>query len=233
MKYIRYSLVSTKLPLCNLCHNKHRCPNFFLDTSSFHPQNDITNLNKTLTNFGCSSKARGERLRIYPGALGTRAFAKPGRFYFEVDVYLYVHHHLREDQIFEIGMAQVDEIDKKFTACACRYAWMMCVRMCPVCNTLCLQTWHDGKLLRHKSLKTHIQTGMKHVSKFGFLVNMEAGELQVVDAVNRLQFYRFKNVDVTRPLWPILGVFNSGRVNVSLTLRTGSEIDITKLYFKD
>ncbi|KAK3581638.1 hypothetical protein CHS0354_038157, partial [Potamilus streckersoni] len=99
-------------------------PNFFLDAGCFHPQNDITNLNKTLRNFGGSSKARGQRLEIYPGAIGTRAFIKPGRFYFEVDVNFYVHRHLREDQLFEIGMAQGEEIDKNFTACACRYAWM-------------------------------------------------------------------------------------------------------------
>ncbi|KAK3601956.1 hypothetical protein CHS0354_001779 [Potamilus streckersoni] len=200
------------------------CPDMVLDEGTVHPQCFLTSDGKSLKNTMGRGPVSALGLKNYRGVIATKAFSKSGRFYFEVIVHFFIKRQLRQDLIFEIGIARRNEIDKHYTADGSPYAWICCARRCPLCRTVCLQTWHNGQRLYHSPLTENAPPGTNLRTTIGFLLDMQTKQWFIVDAKNRRLFYRFRNVDTTKPLWPIFGAYNPDLVSVTLNIKTGRDI---------
>ncbi|XP_053404507.1 uncharacterized protein LOC123554052 isoform X2 [Mercenaria mercenaria] len=200
------------------------CPDFMYDASTCHPQNMVTSDSRTLKNVRGRTANIGTALKNYRGTIGTRPFSKAGRFYFEVVVYFFIKRQLRNDLIFEVAIARKSEIDKNYTVDGSPYAWTVCARRCPLCRTVCLMTFHNGVRLYHLPLTENSPPGTTLRTTIGFLVDMKQKQWFIVDAKNRRLFYRFKNIDTSKPLWPVFGAYSTEYVSVSLALKTGKDV---------
>ncbi|WAR27777.1 LIN41-like protein, partial [Mya arenaria] len=192
------------------------CPDFAFDPATCHPQNMVTADSRTLKNVRGRTANIGTALKNYRGALGTRAFGQAGRFYFE--------RQLRNDLIFEVAIARKSEIDRNYTVDGSPYAWTVCARRCPLCRTVCLMTFHNGVRLYHLPLTENAPPGTTLRTTVGFLIDTKTKQWFIVDAKNRRLFYRFKNIDTSKPLWPVFGAYSTEYVSVSLALRTGKDV---------
>ncbi|XP_052784297.1 uncharacterized protein LOC128220080 isoform X2 [Mya arenaria] len=200
------------------------CPDFAFDPATCHPQNMVTADSRTLKNVRGRTANIGTALKNYRGALGTRAFGQAGRFYFEVVVYFFIKRQLRNDLIFEVAIARKSEIDRNYTVDGSPYAWTVCARRCPLCRTVCLMTFHNGVRLYHLPLTENAPPGTTLRTTVGFLIDTKTKQWFIVDAKNRRLFYRFKNIDTSKPLWPVFGAYSTEYVSVSLALRTGKDV---------
>ncbi|KAL3846860.1 hypothetical protein ACJMK2_017814 [Sinanodonta woodiana] len=221
-----------------MCHHNDRvygdcvCPNFAMDGSTIDETNLLMNCGKTLTNWG-GCTAGYYRSRKYQGAIGTRSFATPGKFYFEVDIKFTIYRRLQEKLLFEIGIARREETERNRTVSGSKYGWVVCASTCSRCKTICLQTLHHGKVKRHKPLIPSWDPGNSCSAKMGIFIDTKAQQMVVIDAKQKSSFYRFKNVDYSQSLWPVFGTYNSGCASVELTTRTGSDILVPSIYFKE
>lgn len=126
--------------------------------------------------------------------------------------------------IFEIGLARKSEIDLNYTLDNHALAWTFCARRCNICRTICLQCWNNGQRLFHTPATESSPPGTTLKTTYGFLLDTRNKQWIIVDAKNRKFIFRFRNVDVSRPLWPTFGAYNPDLVNVTLTVRSGREI---------
>lgn len=197
---------------------------FTFDASTCHQQNMVTSDAKTLKNIRGRTNNTGTALKNYRGVIGNRAFSKNGRFYFEVVVYFFIKRQLRNDLIFEVAITRKSEIDKNYTVDGSPHAWTVCARRCPLCRTVCLMTFHNGVRLYHLPLTENSPPGTTLRTTIGFLVDIPQQQWYIVDAKNRRLFYRFKAIDTSKPLWPVFGAYSTEYVSVSLTLKTGKDV---------
>lgn len=163
-------------------------------------------------------------LQYYRGVLGTRPFSKLGQYYFEVSINFFVKRSLRQDLIFEIALCRRGDVDNNYSVDCNKFAWAMCARRCPLCRAICLQAWNNGQRLFHTPVTENDPPGTSLKTTIGFLLNTRMKTWFAVDVKNRKGIYKFKNLDVSRPLWPVFGVYNPDLTNVTLTLRSGKEI---------
>lgn len=197
-----------------------------MDLARLHVQNDITEDGRTLKNQkGRKSSGRNvaAAFKTYRGTIATRPLGKVGQYYFEVQVYIFIKRMLRQDLIFEVGISRKPEIDKNYTVDCHPHAWVVCARRCPICRTVCLQAWHDGQRLYHRRIATAAAPGTTVNATYGFLLDARNKQWLIMDAVNRKYLYRFRNVDVSKSLWPVFGAYNPDLVNVTLTLQEGKD----------
>ncbi|KAK3601957.1 hypothetical protein CHS0354_001780 [Potamilus streckersoni] len=221
-----------------MCHHNDRvygdcvCPNFAMDGSTIHETNLLMNCGKTLTNCG-GSTAGHKRSGKYHGIIGTRPFATPGKFYFEVDIKFTIYRRLQDKLLFEIGVARREETERNHTVSGSKYGWVVCASTCSFCKTICLQTLHNRKVKRHKPLIPKSDPGNSCLAKVGIFIDTRAHQMVVIDAKQKSLFYRFKNVDYSQPLWPVFGTYNSGCASVKLTTRTARDVLVPSIYFKE
>lgn len=199
-------------------------PDFTFDAQTCHTQDMVTADSRTLKNVRGRIAHIGTALKNFRGVIGTKPISKSGRFYFEVVVYFFIKRTMRNDLIFEVALARKSEIDKNYTVDGSPYAWTVCARRCPLCRTVCLMTYHNGVRFYHNPLTESSPPGTTLRTTIGFLMDMKTRQWFIVDAKNRRLFYRFKNIDTSKPLWPVFGAYSSEYVSVSLALKTGKDI---------
>ena len=85
-------------------------------------------------------------------------------------------------------------------------------------------TFHNGVRLYHNPLTENSPPGTTLRTTIGFLMDMTTKQWFIVDAKNRRLFFRFKGIDITKPIWPVFGAYSTEYVSVSLALKTGKDI---------
>lgn len=203
------------------------CPEFSFDLKSTYHQYELSEDYKTLINQKSRrppSRDLSTAFQNYRGTIATKPLGKTNQHYFECSVHFFVKRQLRQDLIFEIGIARKSEVDMNYTLDNHALAWTFCARRCNICRTICLQCWNNGQRLFHTPATENSPPGTTHKTTYGFLLDTRNKQWIVVDAKSRKFIFRFRNVDVSRPLWPTFGVYNPDLVNVTLNLRSGQEI---------
>ena len=166
----------------------------------------------------------------YRGAMASRPIQKAGLYYYEVGIVYKVQKLIRQEHVFEVGLAKLEYIDKHSTVDCHPYAWSVSARGCHVCGKVCLQTWHNGQLLSHTALsaRTKSPPGSFVRLYYGFLLDAERRHWIIVDIKNKKCVFRFKNLvvsEMSEPLWPVFSVGTPDVVSAALTLKTGRVID--------
>lgn len=198
-----------------------------LDHLAIHPQNELLENLKTITN----QKSRhrlprnlSKAFQNFRGTIANRSMGRTGQYYFEVNVSFFITRSLRQDLIFQIGLCRKPDVDKHYTIDNHQFSYVVCARKCHICGTICLQGWSSGQRFYHTPITENSPPGTAFKTTYGFLLNTRHREWVVVDAKNRKFILRFKNIDMTKPLWPAFGLYNPDLVNSSLTLRSGKDI---------
>ena len=202
-------------------------PDLAMDLSHLHAQNELSDDKKTQTNQKRRHKiARNltNAFKAFRGTIATHPLDATGQQYFEMRVHFFIKRSLRQDLIFEAGLCRKADVDKYYTIDGHKFAYAVCARKCHICRTICMQAWNNGKRYCHYPITENPYPGTTHRGVYGFLLDAYRRQWVVVDVKNRRLMAKFKNVDLTVPLWPVFGVYNPDLCNTYLTLRSGNDI---------
>ncbi|OWF43604.1 Tripartite motif-containing protein 45 [Mizuhopecten yessoensis] len=202
-------------------------PNIDFDSSRCNLQNTVSKNNQRLTNkksCGPSSRVADHAFVNYRGTISTRPLGKTGQHYFEVQIHLFIKRQLRQELMFEIGLSRKAHIDKHYTVDCHPDAWVFCARRCSICESICLQAWHNNSKLFHTPMTDGKSPGTTFKAIYGFLLDTERQQWFLIDAKSRKCIFRFRNVDTSKPLWPAFAIYNPDLVDVTMTLRSGNGI---------
>ncbi|XP_062600801.1 E3 ubiquitin-protein ligase TRIM45-like [Saccostrea cucullata] len=203
------------------------CPDMSLNHLTVHPQNELLENQKTLTN----QKGRhrpprnlSQAFQNFRGTIANRSMGRTGQYYFEVNISFFIKRSLRQDLIFEVGLCRKPDVDKHYTIDNHQFSYVVCARKCHICRTICLQGWSNGQRFYHAPITENSPPGTSFKTTYGFLLDTRQRQWVVIDVKSRKFILRFKHIDLNKPLWPVFGLYNPDLVNSSLTLRSGKDI---------
>lgn len=202
-------------------------PDFSFDRRRCYIQNSVSKDKLQLTNEKprhLLPRIANRNFKTYRGTIGTKPLGEKGQQYFEVQIHFFIKRQMRQELVFEIGVSSKSCVDNHYTIDCHPDSWVFCGRRCAICDSICLQAWHDSSKLYHTSLTAQRSPGTTFRAIYGFLLDTEEKQLYIIDAKSKRCMFRFRNVDTSKPLWPTFGIYNPDMVSVTMTLRSGNSI---------
>lgn len=174
---------------------------------------------------GQSLLTSGRQLQKYCGAIGTKPFQSPGKYYYEVTVsYKIQMTVVRNALVFEIGIGSLESIRNSFYVGAQLHAWSFSVERCDEHRQLCHKFRHNRTIMLHAPISSDV-AGTSVTKTYGFLLDTTYKQWSVIDCANQKLLYSFLDVDFSEALWPVFGTYNPFSVYVEMQLNTGSAIE--------
>ncbi|XP_071111266.1 uncharacterized protein [Haliotis cracherodii] len=171
-----------------------------------------------------TSRHRPPRLKIYPGALASSSLRGLGQRYWQVEVTCDLKVHLYGLPIFEAGVALAEAVDTSGLVEGPGQTWILRLTTCydhP--DHVCVRAVNGCRPLCHFPVK-ECRKNETFTLKYGFLLNFDRRELVVIDLAKMDVLHVFENVDTSRDLWPVFGVFSRHRHHVQLRLVSGKQL---------
>lgn len=176
------------------------------------------------------SGPRVMRFRHYKGTIGNKCFcASAGLVYWEIVVQYRILYFIRQNMLFEMGLARFDCIDKHYTVDRYPYGWALSARGCDKCSKICLQTWHNGELMTHTPISSRTVSPPNTVNRqhYGFLLDSYNNRWIIVDLKSRRVLFQFMNLVLSEdsdPLYPVFAMYNPDQVQVTMEILSGQNI---------
>ncbi|XP_067667944.1 uncharacterized protein [Haliotis asinina] len=171
-----------------------------------------------------TSRHRPPRLKIYPGALASSSLRGFGQRYWQVEATCNLKVHLYGLPVFEAGISLAEAADTSGLVEGAGKTWILRLTTCynhP--DHVCVRAVNGCRPLCHFPVK-ECRKDETFMLKYGFLLNFDRRELVVIDLARMDVLYVFENVDTSRELWPVFGVFSRHRHHVQLRLVSGKHL---------
>ncbi|XP_046554287.1 uncharacterized protein LOC124263673 [Haliotis rubra] len=171
-----------------------------------------------------TSRQRPPRLKIYPGALASSSLRGFGQRYWQVEATCNLKVHLYGLPVFEAGVSLAEAADTSGLVDVAGKTWLLRLTTCydhP--DHVCVRAVNGCRPLCHFPVK-ECRKNETFTLKYGFLLNFDRRELVVIDLARMDVLHVFENVDTSRDLWPVFGVFSRHRHHVQLRLVSGKHL---------
>lgn len=200
------------------------------DKGTVYEENHVTHDGKLVNDPpNLPSPSASWRFKNYKGALSTRPLDGTGMSYLEfwTDIEIKQIHGGRS-LIFEAAVADRDVIDLHHKAEDQSHAWGVSLSNCPEHDGLCRRTWGAGQSLKHYPHTLPNQPDSKARLRFGFFIMQKQKKLVVIDCNEEKVLLTADNIKISRPLWPVFGVYNTDLSRVETALVSGTNLKIDR-----
>ncbi|XP_071085120.1 uncharacterized protein [Haliotis cracherodii] len=136
--------------------------------------------------------------------------------------------HIEGLFILEVGVCQGEQRDVYQWIGGSPGSYNMTVFHCTTHAGICRGTWKEGKCVLHQPDTLPNTAGASHTLHYGVVYNDARKKIVFIDVKENKVISTLDNVDSSKPLWPMFGVYNPHRLTVSMTLVVGSDINMTE-----
>ncbi|XP_071086072.1 uncharacterized protein [Haliotis cracherodii] len=207
-----------------------KCVYMEFDKGTVYEENHVTHDGKLVNDPpNLPSPSASWRFKNYKGALSTRPLDGTGMSYLEfwTDIEIKQIHGGRS-LIFEAAVADRDVIDLHHKAEDQSHAWGVSLSNCPEHDGLCRRTWGAGQSLKHYPHTLPNQPDSKARLRFGFFIMQKQKKLVVIDCNEEKVLLTADNIKISRPLWPVFGVYNTDLSHVETALVSGTNLKMDR-----
>ncbi|XP_021368359.1 uncharacterized protein LOC110459999 isoform X2 [Mizuhopecten yessoensis] len=168
---------------------------------------------------------REHKLQRYQGVKSSSQIILPEDVYFEVDISYQFDHNLANDvTIFEIGFAHDSVVDSSDTVANDKHSCSIAAHACSNDGTVRLGFRGNGKLISSQTIQAGT-SGSCHVMTLGLNADTQNQSVIVLDkSRDMVSLFKFTNQDFRAGIWPVFGVFNPQKVDVVLSLKSGTDV---------
>ncbi|XP_046568743.1 uncharacterized protein LOC124277130 [Haliotis rubra] len=104
----------------------------------------------------------------------------------------------------------------------------MTVNRCTTHGGICRRIWKEGKCVLHPPDTLPNTAGVSHTLHYGVVHDAARKKIVFIDVKEKKVMSTLDNVDCSKPLWPMFGVYNPEWITVSMRLVVGSDINMTE-----
>ncbi|OWF35784.1 uncharacterized protein LOC110442524 [Mizuhopecten yessoensis] len=159
-------------------------------------------------------------LENYYGVRGSLPLKHPDTVCFEVDAYYSIYFNLTgRNLLFEIGIGRDSAIDNShYIGWEPDFTWSFVVSRDDVTGRV-KSACQSQQKSNDETDVGNSTAGTQHHMELGIRVNMADGTMMVIDRSSLAIICNFTNIDVTKNLWPMFGVYAKSSTDVVVTLR--------------
>ncbi|XP_021347378.1 uncharacterized protein LOC110446517 [Mizuhopecten yessoensis] len=203
------------------------CPRIFMDPATLHTRflsrDKLTISNRQVDNT-YEGQTRADLNRVYKGVQGSTAITNRQKLYFETDIYYQIEKNLSATNlVFEVAFATEKAIAQSHYVGRQKEAWSINAHSSVTQGVTLFFKSNGGNIMHNESL-SDATSGTEKYLKLGFFINRVDRIITVFDINMNRKIYTFTNVDESRELWPVFGVYQATKTFVRLRLSTASDI---------
>ncbi|XP_021374302.1 uncharacterized protein LOC110463774 isoform X2 [Mizuhopecten yessoensis] len=162
--------------------------------------------------------------RKYIGVQGSSVITNLQTIYFETDIYYRIDQDLSSaNLVFEVAFATEEAIGESYYVSRQKGAWSINAHNSDT-QGVTLFFKSNGGNITHSEILSDATSGTDKYLKLGFFINRVDRTIAVFDINMNRKISTFTNVDESRELWPVFGVYRATETFVRLRLNTERDI---------
>ncbi|XP_046332019.1 uncharacterized protein LOC124115171 isoform X1 [Haliotis rufescens] len=186
----------------------------------------------TITTSGKLVKSPSERggsagFSNYCGTTGSRCFSGKGVHYWNVTCNVRVLAKVSSfgKMILEAAVAHGDVLDNSYCVWETPRAWSLVVSICSTHKAICVKVVCNSKVLFDTPVMQCEEEATIDLD-MGVMLNLDQRSLTFLDGRTGDVMWTFEDIDTTKSLWPVFGVYNRYHFSVELGVTSGDKLEL-------
>ncbi|XP_046580142.1 uncharacterized protein LOC124287679 [Haliotis rubra] len=186
----------------------------------------------TITTSGKLVKSPSERggsagFSNYCGTTGSRCISGKGVHYWNVTCNVRVLAQVSSfgKMILEAAVAHSDVLDNSYCVWETPRAWSLVVSICSTHRAVCVKVVCNSKVLFDTPVMQCEEEATIDLN-MGVMLNLDRRSLTFLNATTGNVMWTFHDIDTTKSLWPVFGVYNRYHFSVELGVTSGVNLEL-------